>query len=83
MTHTARITQTSATRPATSQITNRDTETITTATNTDKTKTQTEEAHLGITIRGAVPASGRPSNATTLVDRGGAVLRAGTGWFWC
>jgi hypothetical protein len=83
MTHTARITQTSATRPATSQITNRDTETITTATNTDKTKTQTEEAHHCITIRGAVPASGRPGTTTRLVDLDCVGLAAGTGWFSC
>lgn len=83
MTHTARITQTSTTRPATSQITNRDTETITTATNTDKTRTQTEEAHHCITIRGAVPASGRPGTATPLFDLECAALTAGTRWFSC
>jgi hypothetical protein len=83
MTHIALITKTSTTTPATSQITYRDTETINTTKNQDKTKTQTEEAHLCITIRGAVPASGRPGTTTRLVDLGCVGLAAGTGWFSC
>jgi hypothetical protein len=83
MTHIALITKTSTTTPATSQITYRDTETINTTKNQDKTKTQTEEAHLCITIRGAVPASGRPRTTSARIDLERVALGAGTGWFLC
>jgi hypothetical protein len=83
MIHIALITKTSTTRPAISQITYRDTETINTTKNQDKTKTQTKEAHLGITIRGVVPASGRQGTTPALIDLGGALLRAGAGWSTC
>jgi hypothetical protein len=83
MTHIALITKSSTTTPTTSQITYRDTETINTTKDQDKTKTQTEEAHHCITIRGAVPASGRPGTTTRRVDLDFVGLPAGTGWFSC
>jgi hypothetical protein len=83
MTHIALITKSSTTTPTTSQITYRDTETINTTKNQDKTKTQTEDAHHCITIRGAVPAFGRPGTTATKVDLEFVALGAGEGWFSC
>lgn len=50
---------------------------------TDTTKSKTKRSHHCITIRGAVPASGRPAATDPLVDLVGAGLRAGAGWSSC
>ena len=53
------------------------------ATETDSTATRSKPSHHCITIRGAVPASGRPATADSVVDLVEASLPADAGSSKC
>jgi len=53
------------------------------ATETDSTATRSKPSHHCITIRGAVPASGRPATANSRVDLVREGFPAESGWSTC